>query len=70
MEESKKMTFKDYYKSLILKEKKRIRVEFMAGSGISYPGFNTKIARGNFTLLEKELMKRICDFEFDQNESS
>jgi hypothetical protein len=66
MEASKKMskmTAKDYYKSLSLDARKAKRDAFIAKSGISYPTFYSKMARGSFSLLEWAVWESLMEGE-------
>ena len=49
-------TFKEWYDSLTLKEKKDFRCLFLKETGLSYPTFYSKMNRSNFSLLEQKLI--------------
>ncbi len=50
------LTFFDYYNSLLDEDKKMVRNQFLADSGISYPGFYKKLKDGSFTPLELDAL--------------
>lgn len=58
------LTFFDYYNSLLDEEKKMVRNQFLADSGISYPGFYKKLKDGSFTPLELDALASICETSF------
>ena len=58
------LTFFDYYNSLLDDEKKTVRNQFLADSGISYPGFYKKLKDGSFTPLELDALASICETSF------
>lgn len=49
-------TFKEWYDSLTLQEKKDFRALFLKETGLSYPTFYSKITRSNFSLLEQKFI--------------
>lgn len=63
-EELQKLTFVDYYKSLLLPEQKRIREQFIRETGIAYPTFYSKMKRNNYSLLERKTLENLCDQSF------
>lgn len=58
------LTFFDYYNSLLDEDKKMVRNQFLADSGISYPGFYKKLKYGSFTPLEMDALASICKTSF------
>lgn len=58
------LTFFDYYNSLLDEDKKMVRNQFLADSGISYPGFYKKLKDGSFTPLEMDALASICKTSF------
>lgn len=60
MEKITNLTFKDHYNSLSDEEKKEVRNQFLARSGISYPGFYKKMKYGSFSPLEMDELESIC----------
>jgi hypothetical protein len=65
VEKSKKMTFRDYYKSLDEEQKREVRDKYLAASGMSFPTFYSKLRRGNYTLLEQKAIESICETSLD-----
>lgn len=59
-----KRKFDEYYNSIPLKEKKRVRDEFLKISEISYPAWFTKRQRGSFSALEMGALKKITGINF------
>lgn len=59
-----KQKFDEYYNSLPIGEKKRVRDEFLKASQISYPSWFTKRQRGSFTALEMGALKVITGINF------
>lgn len=49
-------TFKEWYNSLSSDEKSEFRDAFLAASGLKYPSFYSKLARGVFSLLEQKFI--------------
>ena len=63
-EKVNKISFKDYYQSLTEDKKKELREKVIAGCGISYPTFYSKLQRGNYSFLEQKEIMNICQMEF------
>lgn len=61
-------TFKEWYESLPLTEKSKFRDAFLTASGLKYPSFYSKIARGAFSLLEQKFITDYagCEMEFPE----
>ena len=59
-----KSKFDEYYDSLPITEKKRVRDEFLKVSGISYPAWFTKRQRGTFSVLQIDALKKITGISF------
>ena len=49
-----------YYKSLDKEKKKELREAFLKKTLLSYPSWYVKLARGKFSILELDLLGRIC----------
>ena len=61
-----KKKFDEYYNSLPIQEKKRVRDEFLKASQISYPAWFTKRQRGSFSALEMGALKKITGINFEK----
>lgn len=60
-EEIEKMTFRDYYDQLDDRRKIELRKQIMSESGMSYPTFYHKLAKNKFSLLERNMIAKLCD---------
>lgn len=58
-----------FYQQQGVGERRRIRDEFMAKSGISYPGWYAKLHRKSFTSLELDALSNICNADFNEIET-
>ncbi len=58
-------TFKEWYASLQSNEKAHFRDAFLAASGLKYPSFYSKLARGVFSLLEQKFITDYAGIEID-----
>lgn len=64
-------TFKEWYNSLSSKEKSDFRDVFLAASGLKYPSFYSKLARGVFSRFEQKFITDYakCEIEFSEKDS-
>lgn len=61
--EKQTKTFRSWYDSLTLNEKKVFRAKFLSTTGLSHPGLYTKLRRGNFTPLEQNVVVEYAGLE-------
>lgn len=64
-------TFKEWYNSLSSGEKSNFRDAFLAASGLKYPSFYSKLARGVFSRFEQKFITDYakCEIEFSEKDS-
>ena len=60
----KSNNFVMYYKSQDMKKKKEIREAFLEKSRLSYPAWYSKLARRKFSILEIDVLVKICGTVF------
>lgn len=59
-----KEKFDEFYKGLTDQARKKVRDEFLAATGLSYPSWFTKRSKGVFSPLEIKELKRITNIDF------
>jgi len=61
-------TFKEWYNSLSSEEKSKFRDSFLTASGLKYPSFYSKLARGAFSRFEQKFITDYakCVIEFPE----
>lgn len=64
MNESEKISFRDYYFSLPTEEQRKLREEFLSRSGLSYPSFYGKLHRKKYRPLERNLLEELTGETF------
>lgn len=55
------MVFKDYYESLPMEEKLKLRDDFLSRTGLSIITFYQKLRTNNFRPLERELLNDLLN---------
>lgn len=60
-------TFQEWYNSLSTENKEVFRYQFLSATGLKYPTFYSKLARGRFAKLEQDFIIKYAGCQLDFN---